>query len=332
MIVDVHTHLWERPEQLGLGTAERLRHRYRGTPWQRADTSVDAYDVAMETVHYAIIHGFESLHIGASIPHEQVARYVARAPGKYLGFAGIDPLGPDFIKSVRRARDLGLVGVTFSPAATGCHPAHTRAMRLYEELLLLNMPLFIHTGTHLALSCMMEFSQPHLWDEVGRAFPDLRVVLAQVGHPWHEACITLIGKHRHFYADVSDIASRPWQLYNVLQSACQQDVSDKLVFGSDYPFLTPQQAVINLYSVNTITQGSNLPTVSREKMRRIVERQTLDCLGLSLPQGNVVAPRTVPGTLIASSAELPTLPPAPPPSAAALPPESSPPANPSTLN
>lgn len=287
MIVDMHTHLWERPEQLGLGTAERLRHRYRGTPWQRVDVSVDAYDAAMEPVSYAVVHGFESKHLGASIPHEQVARYVARAPGKYLGFGGIDPLAQGFLKSVRRARELGLVGITFSPAATGCHPAHTRAQLLYEACIELKMPLLVHTGTHLALSCMMEFSQPQLWDEIGRTYPELHVVLAQVGHPWVEPCITLIGKHRHFYADVSDLTSRPWQLYNVLQSACQQDVADKLLFGSDYPFMTPQQAVVNIYSINTMTQGTHLPTISREKLRMIVERDTLACLGIAPPQGNL---------------------------------------------
>lgn len=280
MIVDVHTHVWDRPEQLGPGSAARIR---QGSPDPASylDISSQTFDAAMEPVRHAIILGFRSRRIDAWVPHELIAKNVGRRPDKYLGFAGIDPMADDYLDQLAQAVELGLVGVTLCPAAQGFNPSHTRAMKLYERCQELGLPVLVHTSTHLDIAAMMEFGQPHLFDEVGRAFPELRLVLAQVGHPWIEPALMLIGKHQHFYADLSNLVLRPWQLYNVLLSAHQQDVIDRLLIGSDFPFSTPEKTIVTIYSVNTLTHGTNLPTIPREQLRSIVERDALACLGIS---------------------------------------------------
>ena len=282
MIVDVHTHLWDLPEQMGPGTA-RLLAAASDTADDQLDASPEAYDEAMEPIDHSIILGFHSRYLDASIPHEQVARYVSRNPAKYLGFAGIDPMVSESVESLDEAQDLGLVGVLISPAAQGYHPTHSKAMRLYEKCQERGLPVVVHPGTHLDMAAVMEFSQPHLLDGVGREFPELRLVLAQTGHPWTDPALWLVGKHRHFYADLSDLTLRPWQLYNVLLLAHQQGVMDHLLLGSDFPFSTPELAVKTIYSVNTHTQGTQLPTIPREQLRSIVERDALACLGLTAP-------------------------------------------------
>lgn len=282
MIVDIHTHLWDQPEQMGPGTARRLsqgKHRR----YEKLDVSVDRFDEAMAQVTYAFIHGFHSRYMDAAIPHEQVARYVSHNPDKYLGFAGIDPMDPKWSDSLAKAQDLGLVGVLISPAAQGYHPTHTQAMRLYEQCQKRGMPIMVHPGTHLDTSAIMDYSQPHLLDEVGRTFPDLRLVLAQVGHPWAEQALWLIGKHPNFFADLTDLTDRPWQLYNVLLLASQQHVTDHLMLGSDFPFSTPEEVIVTIYRVNHHTQGTQLPTIPREDLRGIVECDALAKLGLTPP-------------------------------------------------
>jgi predicted TIM-barrel fold metal-dependent hydrolase len=278
MIVDVHTHIWDTPQQMGQGTARRLT---TVEPYDRLDTSAQAYDAAMTPVTKAIVLGFHSKYLGASISHEQIAAHVKRQPAKYLGFAGIDPMDKDFLGSLNKAQDLGLVGVLISPAAQAFHPSHTRAMRLYEACQERGLPIMIHPGTHLDTATVMQYSQPHLLDEVGRTFPELRLVLAQVGHPWAEQALYLVGKHPHFFADLSDLTQRPWQLYNVLLLAHQQRVTDHLLLGSDFPFCTPERAIKTIYSVNQHAQGTHLPTITREDLRGIVERNALAALGLA---------------------------------------------------
>ncbi len=282
-IVDAHTHLWESVDQLGPEAAKKIRQQCVSQPWDQPDTSAQTFDQAMEPVEHAIVLGVQCGYVGASISAQQVARYATRHPHKVLGFAGIDPMAAGYLSDIDEAVQLGLVGVTVSPAAGGFHPSDSRAMRLYERCQTLGLPIVVHPGTHFAGPAMLEYSQPYLYDEVARTFPDLRLVLAGTGLPWVEQALVLVGKNRHCYADLSEVTSRPWQLYNVLLLAYQQGVMDSLLFGSDFPFTTPQTAIHNIYSVNTVTHGTNLPTVPREQLRSVVERDTLACLGLKKP-------------------------------------------------
>ena len=283
MIVDVHTHLWDSPEQLGAAAAERIRAS-TGQPWEAPDASPDAHDRAMKPVEHAIILGFRSRFLSANIASEQIAAYVNRAPEKYIGFAGIDPMEDDWKAHLHQAVDLGLRGVVISPAAQDFHPTHTDAMHLYEICEKRQMPLFVHPGSHFSPGAKMEYSQPYLFDEVARSFPQLRMVIAQVGYPWVDQTLVLMGKHPNVYADLSDVVDRSWQLYNVLLAGYQQGVTNRMLLGSNFPFSTPERAISTLYSVNTFAQGTHLPTVPREQLRSIVERDALVCLGLPSPR------------------------------------------------
>ena len=44
---------------------------------------------------------------------------------------------------------------------------------------------------------------PLVMDEIAIAFPELRIVMAHLGHPWQADTIAVIRKHPHVYADVS---------------------------------------------------------------------------------------------------------------------------------
>ena len=68
--------------------------------------------------------------------------------------------------------------------------------------------------------------------------------------------------------------------YNALVAAFQYGVIDKLLFGSDFPYSDPADCIENLYSINQLVQGTNLPLVPREALRGILERDALDLLGL----------------------------------------------------
>jgi len=93
--------------------------------------------------------------------------------------------------------------------------------------------------------------------------------------------VAVLRKHPNVYADVSGLLSRPWQAYGALVSAYQSQVIDKLLFGSDFPYTSVTDCIEALYSINQLTQGTNLPLVPRESLRGIVERDTLGLLGLT---------------------------------------------------
>jgi predicted TIM-barrel fold metal-dependent hydrolase len=291
MIVDCHTHIWQSPEQLGLldlGEIPRnSRSRPRtGAPNRTVWRSVPAADpdhhwAQSATVDKSIVLGFKSRYLQAEIPNQYISDYVSRYPQKLIGFAGIDPSERSAAEEVKIAKsDLRLRGITISPPNQDFHPSDTRAMRVYEEAEKLGMPILVHPSGQYTEQSKLEYGRPYLLDEVARSFPKLRLVVAQLGQPWIDETICLLGKHGNVFADVSGMLSRPWQAYNALVAAHQAGVIDKLLFGSDFPYTNAEECIEALYHINQLAQGTNLPVVPREALRGIVERDALGLLGL----------------------------------------------------
>jgi uncharacterized protein len=296
MIVDCHTHIWQSPDQLGevdLGDSSRTARprNTRLTPsaplgrnlWRNLPSAdPDHHWSQRGTVDKSIVLGFKSRYLHAEIPNRYVSDYVKRDPAKLIGFAGIDPTEPSALDELNIAHDeLGLQGVIVSPANQDFHPVDTRAMKLYGKAEELGMPILFHPVGQFTEQSKMEYARPYLLDEVARVFPKLRIVIAQLGQPWVDETICLLGKHSNVFADVSGSLGHPWQAYNALVNAYQYGVIDKLLFGSDFPYTSPAECIEALYSLNQIAQGTNLPIVPRESLRGIVERDALALLGLA---------------------------------------------------
>ena len=82
-------------------------------------------------------------------------------------------------------------------------------------------------------------------------------------------------------ADIAGLTRRPWQAYNALVLAHQFNVMDKILFGSDFPYFTAAEAIESVYRLHEVTQGTNLPSVPRETLRSMVERDALGALGIA---------------------------------------------------
>jgi predicted TIM-barrel fold metal-dependent hydrolase len=232
-------------------------------------------------VDKSIVLGFKSRYLHAEIPNRFVADYCNRDPQKLIGFAGIDPSESAAVAELRIAKsELRLRGITMSPANQDFHPSDSRAMKVYAEAEKLGMPILFHPAGQFTEGSKLEYARPYLLDEAARTFPKLRMIIAQMGQPWIDETIVLLGKHANVFADVSGMLSRPWQAYNALVSANQYGVIDKLLFGSDFPYTSATECIETLYSLNQIAQGTNLPLVPREALRGIVERDAIALLGL----------------------------------------------------
>jgi hypothetical protein len=294
LIVDCHTHIWQTPEQLGqaeLGNSMQPRRgavganrglANRGAAWRNVPAADPDYHMAQASAaDKVIVLGFKSRYMKAEIPNRFVADYVNRFPHKLIGFAGIDPTERGADKEVETALlDLRLRGITVSPANQDFHPSDSRAMNVYAEAERLNMPMLVHSGNQYTEHSKLEYARPYLFDEVARTFPKLRIIIAQVGQPWVEETICLLGKHQNVFADISGLLTRQWQAYNALVSAHQAGVMEKLLFGSDFPYRSITECIESLYNINQLGQGTNLPLVPREALRGIIERDALGLLGL----------------------------------------------------
>jgi predicted TIM-barrel fold metal-dependent hydrolase len=142
------------------------------------------------------------------------------------------------------------------------------------------IPVLFHQGTTFPRRAPLKYAQPVHLEDVAMAYPELKIVIAHMGHPWTEETVVLIRKQPNVYADVSALFYRPWQFYNALVIAQEYGALHKLLLGSDFPFTTPGDTVVKLRAVNDITGSSGLPRVDADKIEQLIYRDTLGLLGL----------------------------------------------------
>ena len=94
------------------------------------------------------------------------------------------------------------------------------------------------------------------------------MVIAHLGHPWINETLVLIRKNRNMYSDISALYYRPWQFYNALVAAMEYGVLDRLLFGSDYPFTTPQSTIGGAPQVNEMAEGTDCRGSRKPSSRR----------------------------------------------------------------
>ena len=102
-----------------------------------------------------------------------------------------------------------------------------------------------------------------------------------MGLPFLEQTMCLLAKHEHVYADLTITPQKIWQVYNMVVTAYESGVMDKLLFGSGYPYAMPGACIETLLGFNKMLSDTHLPQVPREKLRSVVERDSATLLGLT---------------------------------------------------
>lgn len=282
MIVDVHTHFF-RPE---VDFAPSLRVEMARCGVDEKEWG-DVGERHLETTRQAdvvIVFGLQAQATGWNIPNDAVATHVSRAPERLLFFAAVDPAQPGCMEELERChRDFGAVGVKLAPLYQGVHPRDARCRSVYQYCQRHGLPVLFHTGTSFVGRTPLDYSRPVHFDEVALEFPELRMVLAHLGHPWEGETIAVIRRHPHVFADLSALYYRPWQFYNSMRLLVEYRVAEKVLFGSDFPFTTTGGSLAGVRNLNAILGRSGLPEVPLETIEGIINRDALGLLGLSPP-------------------------------------------------
>ena len=175
---------------------------------------------------------------------------------------------------------LHLLGLKMGPMYAGFDPRDPRCDPIYRYCQGRGAPILFHSGTTYNRLAPLRFTRPWLFDEVVIQYPELRMVLAHVGHPFCEECLAVIRKHPHVYAAISALYYRPRQFYTMLIAAQEYQVNHKLLFGTDYPFATARESIDGLRRANDVIGDSGLPRVSAAAVEEILGRDAFALLGL----------------------------------------------------
>jgi len=139
----------------------------------------------------------------------------------------------------------------------------------------------LHTGTTFVSQARLDYTLPRLLDVVATRHPEVKIILAHLGHPYEGECVVTIRKHPNLYADISALHYRPFQFYHSLMLVQEYGVWDKVLFGTDYPFTTVNATLNGLRTMNRMLEGTALPRLDEKRIESMIARDTLSLLGLS---------------------------------------------------
>jgi hypothetical protein len=182
-----------------------------------------------------------------ALSSEQIVEQATAHDDVLIPFASVDP--HDGPSAVARLRDLaagGARGLKLHPSLQGFAPNDPVHYPLYEAAAELDLVLVVHTGqTGIGAGLpggrgiKLRYSDPMLLDDVAADFPSLRVVLAHPSVPWQDSAISIATHKANVFIDLSGWSPKyfPPQLVRAVNGLLKR----KVLFGSDYPVITPDR-------------------------------------------------------------------------------------------
>lgn len=280
MIVDVHSHVWKFPTHFDDQFREQAA-RARGGDEVDLTVRFEDYRSTAPTDVTTIVFGGKAKRSGLWVDDQTVADYVAEHPDRLIGFLSVDPTQSGWMDELRHGHQtLGLRGVKLLPMYAEFSPDSETLEPFWQYTSEHGLPVLLHTGTTFIAQAPLEHTLPRLLDRVAMRFPEQRIILAHLGHPYEGECVAVIRKHKHVYADVSALHYRPFQLYHSLMLVQEYGVWDKLMFGTDYPFTNVNDSIAGLCNLNKMLEGTALPRLSETCMHDMIHRDSLKLLNL----------------------------------------------------
>ena len=215
MIVDVHTHTPTHRGPVPAGERVVFDHWRNDRPVVTTNSWAD-YEAAQADADVSIAFNIAvadplaatGLPFDPDSCNDATAAFVADAAERRIGFMGVDPRRPDVLDEVERCVELRLAGIKLAPNYQGFDPLGDEARRLYAYAAERGLPILFHQGTSPIRDAPIRYAHPLVMDEIAIAHPDLRVVMAHMGHPWPRETVVVIRKHPHVYADVSSLTDQ----------------------------------------------------------------------------------------------------------------------------
>jgi predicted TIM-barrel fold metal-dependent hydrolase len=187
---------------------------------------------------------------GASrkITNEEIAELAHKNADVAIPFASINPhRGEAGVREARRLiKDFGVKGFKFHPSVQSFSPNDRMAYPLYEAIAEAKLPALFHTGqtgvgagTPGGSGIRLKYSNPMLLDDVAVDFPDMPIILAHPSFPWQEEALSVATHKPQVYIDLSGWS--PKYFPPILVQYANTLLKDKILFGSDYPVMSPER-------------------------------------------------------------------------------------------
>ncbi len=179
------------------------------------------------------------------ISNDEVAEFVAAAPGRLIGVGSADISRPmDAVREIRRCVSaLGFRAFRILPWLWDVPPTDRRFYPIYAACCELDVPFCTQIG-HTGPLMSSEVGRPIYLDRVALDFPELKIVAGHIGYPWTDEAIAVATKHENVFIDTSAYTVRRYP--PVLVDFMAGHGRAKVLFGTNYPMITPYKALEGL--------------------------------------------------------------------------------------
>jgi predicted TIM-barrel fold metal-dependent hydrolase len=298
VIVDAHTHLMRYARDLPESLASHYLRMYEGQPsWRTGNPyTIEDWCVEPETliadldragVDRAVVMTLGSAVLGGHDPSlaAEVASWCAQYPERLIGMLTADPLGgaAEARRVLRDVTGLGLRGVKMLPSYSHVALNDRRLWPIYEAVAEIGVPLVLHTGwCAIPAGRTLAHDHPLQIEDLLADFDGLRVVVAHCGFAWSEHVLFMLAGHPTAYADVaywSQVMPR-WRAAMTLSHAKHLGVLERLLWGTDYPFVSQQTELAYWRAVPDAAASLSLdPAVTADDVDLLLGRNAAALFG-----------------------------------------------------
>jgi uncharacterized protein len=249
---DVHVHL----EHTGEATEadKKAAEYFKGGAARDAASLADYYrSRKMACIIFTVD---ETLTGTPRLSNDEVVAFAQSNADVAIPFASINPnRGADGVREARRLVDAGVVrGLKLHPPIQEFFANDRIAYPLYEVFAAKKLPVIFHTG-HSGIGTGMrggggirqKYGNPIYIDDVAVDFPDMPIVMAHPSFPWQDEAISVCLHKPQVYIDLSGWS--PKYFSPTLVQYANTLLKNKVMFGSDYPLLTPDRWIADFEKI-----------------------------------------------------------------------------------
>ena len=242
--IDVHVHLEHTGNRV---EADEAATKYFGAGGDRDWNTLAEYYRSRQ-IGCVVFTVDEKLTGRPQVSNDAVVEFAAQNADIAMAFVSLDPTrGADAVREARRLVAAGGVrGLKLHPPLQQFSPNDRAAYPLYEVFADARLPVLFHTG-HSGIGTGMrggggirlKYGEPMPIDDVAVDFPDMPIVLAHPSFPWQDEAISICLHKPQVYIDLSGWSPKYFSPTLVLYAYTL--LKHKVLFGSDYPLLTPDR-------------------------------------------------------------------------------------------
>lgn len=194
-------------------------------------------------IEIGVIPGRTNSLLG-SVPNDDLAAIAKDYPGRFVPFAGIDPVDRKAAADeIQRCMRAGFKGVVMEPGVMHVpwYLDDARLYPIYADLEDARIPLILLAGGNAGPDAT--YSSPERIDRVARDFPALKIVSAHGNWPWVHQIIHVCFRRPNIYLspDVYMHGSFPGKADYL--NALNGFMRERFLYASAYPFICVDRAV-----------------------------------------------------------------------------------------